>query len=82
MSFLGQWWRQPQKVWLRRALFQVHLWTGVGTGIYILLISISGSVLVFRIELHKKFARGPVSSGRFRTIRSTRYGKIRIQTRL
>jgi len=60
MSFLGQWWRQPQKVWLRRALFQVHLWTGVGTGIYILLISISGSVLVFRIELHKKFARGPV----------------------
>src|SRR5213593_2435289 len=60
MALFQRWWRQPQKVWLRRALFQVHLWTGIGAGIYILLISISGSALVFRVELHKKFARGPV----------------------
>src|SRR5213592_880708 len=60
MGLFEQWWRQPQKVWLRRALFQVHLWTGIGAGIYILLISVSGSALVFRVELHKKFARGPV----------------------
>jgi uncharacterized iron-regulated membrane protein len=38
----------PQPVWFRRALFQVHLWTGVGLGLYVLVISISGSVLVFQ----------------------------------
>ncbi len=37
----------PQHVWFRRALFQIHLWTGVGLGLYILAISISGSILVF-----------------------------------
>jgi len=60
MGLFERWWRQPQKVWLRRSLFQAHLWTGIGAGIYILLISGSGSVLVFRVELHKKFVRGPV----------------------
>ncbi len=60
MGLFERWWRQPQKVWLRRALFQAHLWTGIGAGIYILLISVSGSALVFRVELHKKFVRGPV----------------------
>jgi uncharacterized iron-regulated membrane protein len=54
-------WRSPQKVWLRRALFQVHLWAGIGIGIYILLISVSGSALVFRNELHKTFLRPPVT---------------------
>jgi uncharacterized iron-regulated membrane protein len=38
----------PQRVWFRRILFQVHLWTGVGLGLYVLAISISGSVLVFQ----------------------------------
>jgi uncharacterized iron-regulated membrane protein len=38
----------PQRVWFRRALFQVHLWTGVGLGLYLLAVSISGSVLVFQ----------------------------------
>jgi uncharacterized iron-regulated membrane protein len=39
---------RPQRVWLRRALFQVHLWAGVGIGLYVIAISISGSVLVFQ----------------------------------
>jgi hypothetical protein len=34
-----RWARQPQKVWLRRALFQVHLWSGIAVGLYILLMS-------------------------------------------
>jgi uncharacterized iron-regulated membrane protein len=38
----------PQGVWFRKALFHVHLWTGVGLGLYLLAISISGSVLVFQ----------------------------------
>lgn len=36
---------------IRRALFQVHLWTGIGIGLYILMISVTGSVLVYRNEL-------------------------------
>src|SRR5262245_24365734 len=44
----GRWIRQPQKVWLRRALFQVHLWSGIAIGLYILMVSVTGSVLVCR----------------------------------
>jgi uncharacterized iron-regulated membrane protein len=40
---------------LRRALFQVHLWTGVAIGIYVFLISLSGSAIVFRREMDKLF---------------------------
>src|SRR4030095_1558615 len=43
--------RQPQKVWLRRALFQVHLWSGIAIGPEIFIISVTGSVLVYRNEL-------------------------------
>ena len=46
-----RWLRQPQKVWLRRALFQIHLWSGIGVGLYVLLISVTGSVLVYRNEM-------------------------------
>ncbi len=47
--------RQPQALWVRRALFQVHLWTGLGIGIYILVISLSGSLIVFRHEMDRAF---------------------------
>ncbi len=33
--------------WLRRALFQVHLWTGLALGLYTVAISVSGSILVY-----------------------------------
>src|SRR4029450_4624974 len=52
MGTIQQLWKQPQRVWLRKALFQVHLWTGIGAGIYVLLISISGSAIVFRNEVY------------------------------
>ena len=38
---------RPQAVWWRKALFQVHLWIGAFLGLYVIAISISGSVLVF-----------------------------------
>jgi uncharacterized iron-regulated membrane protein len=38
----------PQRVWSRRALFQIHPWTGAGLGIYLLAISVTGSILVFQ----------------------------------
>jgi len=28
----------PQTIWLRRALFQIHLWCGIGLGLYVFLI--------------------------------------------
>jgi uncharacterized iron-regulated membrane protein len=48
--------RQPQNVWLRRALFQVHLWTGLAIGLYIVVLSVTGSILVYRNELDRAFA--------------------------
>ncbi len=51
------WLRRPQKVWVRKALFQVHMWTGIGVGLYVFLISVSGSAIVFRPELLRAFAR-------------------------
>ena len=51
-----QWVRQPQTLWIRRALFQVHLWTGLAIGLYIVLLSVTGSALVYRVELDRAFA--------------------------
>jgi len=49
---LGQLWlRQPQKLWLRRALFQVHLWSGIALGIYVVVVCVSGSAVVFRTDI-------------------------------
>src|SRR5580704_12249928 len=59
MSAWEKWKRRPQNIWLRKALFQVHLWTGIGLGLYVLLMSVSGSALIFRRELAGSFAREP-----------------------
>jgi uncharacterized iron-regulated membrane protein len=59
MAFLQDWLRRPQRVWLRRAIFQVHLWTGIAIGLYIVAVCVSGSVVVFRIELDRYFTHGP-----------------------
>ena len=59
MSMLKQWLQQPQRVWLRRWLFQVHLWTGLALGLYIVMLSATGSALVYRRELVALF-RTPI----------------------
>jgi uncharacterized iron-regulated membrane protein len=41
----------PRKLWLRRAFFQIHLWAGVLLSLYIVMIALTGSILVFRTEL-------------------------------
>lgn len=53
------WLRRPQSVWLRRAMFQIHLWTGVALGLYVLVISVSGSAVVFRNEIYRAADQGP-----------------------
>jgi uncharacterized iron-regulated membrane protein len=59
MTTWTRWVRQPQKIWLRRALFQVHLWSGIGVGLYVLMISVTGSVLVYRNELLFRSVKSP-----------------------
>jgi uncharacterized iron-regulated membrane protein len=51
MGLWQRWIRQPQRVWLRRAIFQIHLWTGLAIGLYVVMLSLTGSVLVYRNEL-------------------------------
>lgn len=53
MNGWQRWWQAPHTHWLRRALFQLHLWLGIGFGIYILVISVSGSAIVLRPQLHR-----------------------------
>jgi uncharacterized iron-regulated membrane protein len=54
-----KWKRHPQRISLRKVVFQVHLWTGIGVGLYVLLMSVTGSALIFRRELTKSLAREP-----------------------
>jgi uncharacterized iron-regulated membrane protein len=56
MNLWHRWLRQPQRVWLRRAAFQIHLWSGLAVGLYIVMLSLSGSVLVYRNELNRALA--------------------------
>ena len=53
--------RRPQSLWVRRAIFQIHLWTGVAAGLYLLLVSVTGSVLVFRVELSRASTLPPIT---------------------
>jgi uncharacterized iron-regulated membrane protein len=57
-----RWIRQPQKVWARRALFQVHLWSGIALGLYIFVISVTGSTLVYWNELYRAATPEPIVS--------------------
>ena len=57
-----RWVRQPQKIWLRKALFQVHLWSGIALGLYVLMMSVTGSVLVYRNELYRAATPAPIVS--------------------
>lgn len=53
------WLRRPKTLFLRKALFQIHLWTGIALGLYVFAISVSGSAIVFRNELYNGLWPGP-----------------------
>ena len=57
-----RWVRTPQKVWLRKALFQAHLWSGIGVGLYIFTVSVTGSALVYWNELYRAVTPHPILS--------------------
>jgi uncharacterized iron-regulated membrane protein len=60
MGLWQRWLKHPQRLSLRKAFLQVHLWAGVGLSLYILLMSVSGTVLIYRVELDRAFSRQPV----------------------
>ena len=54
---------------IRRWSFQIHLWTGLVTGLYLALMSVTGSAIVFRGEIGRLLTPMPriVPSGSRRT---------------
>lgn len=44
----------PRKSWLRRSLFQMHLWTGIAVGILSTIVGISGSAIVYKDALEQR----------------------------
>jgi uncharacterized iron-regulated membrane protein len=60
MTVVQRWLKRPRTVWLRKALFQIHLWTGIAAGLYVLFICISGSAIVFRNELYSSLGSKPM----------------------
>jgi len=59
MNLFERWIRQPQELLLRRVLLQIHLWVGLIIGLYIAVICLTGSVLVYRNELYNVFSPKP-----------------------
>lgn len=47
----SRWLDRPQQQPLRKLLFKIHMWTGLALGLYIVVISVSGSAAVFRREV-------------------------------
>ena len=54
-SFWQRWIRRPQNTWIRKAMFQIHLWVGILIGVYIVVVCVSGSALVFRNDIYDQF---------------------------
>jgi uncharacterized iron-regulated membrane protein len=51
VTFLRNLVHNPRKLFLRRAMFQVHLWAGILVSLYVVVIALTGSILVFEDEL-------------------------------
>lgn len=55
MNTWHRWIIAPHTHWLRRLLFQVHLWLGIGLGLYVLVIALSGSALLLKSPFYNWF---------------------------
>lgn len=56
MTAWQQWLQHPERFRVRQVLFQIHLWVGAGVGLYVVLMSVTGSIIVFRDELSRWFS--------------------------
>lgn len=55
MNSWQRWLQAPQTHRFRKLLFQIHLWMGVGLGLYVLAISLSGSALLLKSPFYGWF---------------------------
>jgi uncharacterized iron-regulated membrane protein len=60
MMHWQRWISHPQSTWLRKAIFQLHLWCGIGVGLYVLVVSVTGSIVVYRNELYAAATPDPI----------------------
>jgi len=49
------WLQHPEKLWLHRLFFQIHYAAGIVLGFYVMVMSLSGSIIVYRNELTPRF---------------------------
>jgi uncharacterized iron-regulated membrane protein len=56
MEGAQRWLQHPETLWVHRAFFQIHLWVGAAVGLYVSVMSISGSIIVYRNELSRRFS--------------------------
>lgn len=62
MNGWQRWVQAPGTTLFRRILFQIHLWLGIGLGLYILMISVTGSAVVLRPQFSRWFVHSQVES--------------------
>ncbi|HTW65210.1 MAG TPA: PepSY-associated TM helix domain-containing protein [Bryobacteraceae bacterium] len=72
MTLWRRWIHRPQNLAIRKLLFQVHLWLGIGVGLYVTVISVSGSALVYSREIAGKRLH--------RTVEVPSNGRTRLRT--
>ena len=53
VTYWQRWVRQPADDLAAQSHFQIHMWSGIAIGLYVLLVSVTGSVLVYRNELYR-----------------------------
>jgi uncharacterized iron-regulated membrane protein len=54
MTLFSHFWRRPRTTFLRRAAFQIHLWAGLGVGLYLAVMGVTGAALVFEEEIEEQ----------------------------
>jgi uncharacterized iron-regulated membrane protein len=67
VGFFQRYVHRPQQLWVRRLNFQVHLWVGIILTLYMVVIGITGSILVFRPELERLCGLTPWQGLRLKT---------------
>jgi hypothetical protein len=60
MSLWERWPKHPQRLSLRKALLQVHLWTGVVFSLHASSMRVSGTVLIYRVEIGRAVSHHPI----------------------
>ena len=58
MGVWQRWLQHPQNLWLHKLFFHIHYLVGAVIAVYVLLMSVSGSIIVYRDELSAKFSIG------------------------